>query len=359
LAWALFAKNRQKVLIGVVSLVGAFSLLASPYAAFLSMESGKFRIEGKGSLVYAWGQSMDSGMSYEEAMTKVRDDLSVAGIFMMPNGEALDTASYKLHDLVSYLLRGAPQNLRKIFYENMNSQSEGAPVLVFLVFIGLMGSAWNRQRVVNEAVVLTTCFMMVLPLLTLRGDYSARFFYSLMGPFLLWASKGVRELHRWCYETLFSLALPEKILRLAPRAAQWTLVTSMIALSAKGVPQVGEFLEASRTERKLAGEWLAKHSTVHGWVMDESLIPAYYAGAGLMYLPFASSEVALRYISLKKPDFIVLLEYRKKSRPYLAQWFDEGIPDQRAELIYDQVVPHRERIKIYRWNTPQPLSRKT
>jgi hypothetical protein len=70
-----------------------------------------------------------------------------------------------------------------------------------------------------------------------------------------------------------------------------------------------------------------------------------------MYLPFASSDPALRYIAKKKPDFIVLLEDTKLSRPYLAKWFDEGIPDKRAELIYDVGDSHHVRIKIYRWKS--------
>jgi hypothetical protein len=45
----------------------------------------------------------------------------------------------------------------------------------------------------------------------------------------------------------------------------------------------------------------------------------------------------------------VLLEDTKLSRPYLAKWFDEGIPDKRAELIYDVAGSHRVRIKIYHW----------
>jgi hypothetical protein len=57
----------------------------------------------------------------------------------------------------------------------------------------------------------------------------------------------------------------------------------------------------------------------------------------------------LRYIAKKKPDFIVLLEDTKLSRPFLAKWFDEGIPDKRAELIYDVAGSHRVRIKIYHW----------
>ncbi len=72
-----------------------------------------------------------------------------------------------------------------------------------------------------------------------------------------------------------------------------------------------------------------------------------------MYLPFASSAVSLRYISQKKPDFIVLLEFTKRSLPYLTDWFDHGIPDRRAELIYDETGRNYERVKIYKWRDAQ------
>jgi hypothetical protein len=110
-----------------------------------------------------------------------------------------------------------------------------------------------------------------------------------------------------------------------------------------------EFREAMRTDRKVAGQWLAQHSPRPKWVMDTSLL-TYYAGAGLMYLPYCSSNIALRYIAEKKPDFIVLLRDSRKSTPYLAQWFDEGIPDPRAKLIYDKGDRSRERVKVYRWD---------
>jgi len=110
-----------------------------------------------------------------------------------------------------------------------------------------------------------------------------------------------------------------------------------------------EFRDEMLTDRKTAGQWLAQHWPGPKWVMATSLIPAYYADGSLMYLPYASSDLALRYIAKKKPDFIVLLEYSEREPPYLAQWFEQGIPDQSAELIYDEGDSQHERVKIYRW----------
>jgi len=351
LAWGLCAQNRRRVLIGVLSLFAIFVLLASPYIAFLSINSGKFRIEGKGAILYAWGSKIDAGMSITEALTKIGDDLSDQGVFMKSNSEALNAASYTLHDMISYLLRAAPENLKTIYYAIWDSRSAGAPVLFLLAFIGLLGTAWDRRRVVNEGILLVTGLVIVLTLLPIRGGWMLRYFYSFMGLLLLWAGKGAEELYLWGHGTLSSFSLPRYIPRLVGFAIQCTVIFSMIALSLKGVPKESEFFYAALPERKMAGQWLAEHSPGPKWIMDVSVIPAYYAGGKFMYLPFASSDLALRYISKKKPDLIVLLEHQKESRPYLAQWFDEGIPDQRAELIYDEGDSRHERIKIYRWRT--------
>jgi hypothetical protein len=52
----------------------------------------------------------------------------------------------------------------------------------------------------------------------------------------------------------------------------------------------GEFTLSMITERKAAGQWLAAFAGPemdHGYITD----PAYYAGGGFMYLPFAASEI--------------------------------------------------------------------
>jgi hypothetical protein len=88
--------------------------------------------------------------------------------------------------------------------------------------------------------------------------------------------------------------------------------------------------------------------------MGLTLIPPYYAGAAMTYLPYASGDLALRYVAKARPDFIVLEEEMKIELPYLAAWFDNGIPDARARLVYDEGGPGRERIKIYRWVVNPP-----
>ena len=75
------------------------------------------------------------------------------------------------------------------------------------------------------------------------------------------------------------------------------------------------------------------------------------------FLDCAEEGTALRYIEKRRPDYIVLLGAEPGLLPYTAKWFRDGIPDNRAVLVYDEGTATSygtgtssiERIKIYRW----------
>jgi 4-amino-4-deoxy-L-arabinose transferase-like glycosyltransferase len=349
LVLGLFTKARRTVLIGVLIMAGVFTLLAAPYIAFLSIHTGAIRIEGKGALAYAWGTRMNSGMSYQEATTKIADDLTGVGVYMMPYSELLNTTSYSFKDLLAYLLRSAPRNLKIIYYELMTTQSQGAPLIWVMAVLGLVRSPWDRKRLMNEGILLLSVVIMVLTLLSVQS-LPPRYYHSIVGILLLWTAKGADELYDWARNTFAVLSMKKRVPRLAGLSVQWTAVFLLFALSLRSVIGNSEFGEAMRTDRKVVGQWLAQQSPRPKWVMDTSLLTTYYSGAGLMYLPYSSSNIALHYIAEKHPDFIVLLQDSRRSTPYLAQWFDKGIPDHRAELIYDKGDTRGERVKVYRWD---------
>ena len=50
-----------------------------------------------------------------------------------------------------------------------------------------------------------------------------------------------------------------------------------------------------------------------------------------------------------------MLEQAAKDKlPYTAQWFEGGIPDSRAALVYDEDATGGNRIRIYRWDAGRP-----
>ena len=51
-------------------------------------------------------------------------------------------------------------------------------------------------------------------------------------------------------------------------------------------------------------------------------------------------------------DFIVLDSRYVGSLPVLSDWIKQGIPDQRAQLIYEAGADVNNRVAIYRWKKP-------
>lgn len=82
--------------------------------------------------------------------------------------------------------------------------------------------------------------------------------------------------------------------------------------------------------------------------MDSSGLVSFYAGAALLNLPYAESSLALKYIESKQPDFIVI-RTALLNRPYLQQWAETGVPDERADLIYKSEDALAGSVLIYRW----------
>jgi hypothetical protein len=347
LAGQLVSRSSRSMLIPALSLVITFALVASPYVAFLSFKSGKFRVEGKGAISYALGIRAKAGMRPVEAGDKIGDDLSPQGVYMKPYYEVLNETSPTLGDLVVYVLDAVPGNVKEICKTLATSQPQGAPVLFVLVVVGFIGSVRDRRQRFYQGILLLSALSVVLALLSVREFYP-RFFHPFMGLLLLWASKGAEQLYDWSCNWFPFVFRKPGLSQISGLVLPYAAVFLVLAVSFRAVRKQPEFKQPMLTERKISGQWLARESPGSKSIMSSSSIPAYYAGGSLMYLPYTSSAVALRYIYKKKPDFIVLLELRKRSLPYLAQWFDRGIPDQSAKLIYDQ-SDGQERVKIYRW----------
>jgi len=104
---------------------------------------------------------------------------------------------------------------------------------------------------------------------------------------------------------------------------------------------------------KEAGVWLKQYHPSPGKIMDtESSVVAYYSGGYYWSLPYAESDVALRYIAGRNPDFIVLNGRLMELRPYLRSWIEQGIPNRAARLVYSSGETLEDRILIYQWAQP-------
>ena len=165
---AIFVKERRATALGSLALLGAFVVVAAPNIAFLTYNTGKFRIEAKGTLAYQWGQKMNQGMSYAEAIGGIGPDLSDQGVFMRPNLDVIQSTSYSLKDYAGFVIRAAKKNAAPIVRTVTGDAALGSPFLFALVVLGVFRTAWSRQRLVLDGLLVVCALMFVLVLSTVQ-----------------------------------------------------------------------------------------------------------------------------------------------------------------------------------------------
>lgn len=339
----------RSVVLGSAALLGCFAVIAAPNVAFLTHETGKLRIEAKGTLAFQWGSRMNQGMSYAKSANGIGADLSDQGVFMQPNLAVISSAKMTPGAYAHFVLEAARKNVKPIF-DTLTGEAElGSPWLFMLVALGLCATVWTRYRATHELVVLATAALFVLVLLTVQALWF-RYFICTLGVMLLWAGKGADELQSWGAGSAQALGAGPRLASFAGAGLKWLLVAVVLLLSLRSVRYETQFSESQNLSRRAAGEWLAQQQPKPSWIMDTSVQVAFYAGADLMYLPYADSDLAVRYVAKKHPDYIVLLERGASGLPYQNAWYRDGIPDARATLVYDRGSDSGERVKIYRWS---------
>jgi len=356
LAAAMLAEDRRRVLASSLALLAAFIVIAAPNIAFLSYHTGKLRIEAKGTLAYQWGQKINQGLSYTEATSGIGPDLSERGVFMQPNLDVIKSTSYTTSEYAQFVLSAAKKNVAPIIRTVTGEAALGAPWLFALVVLGLFGTAWSRERMRLELLFVIYASVFVLVLLTVQALWF-RYFYAILGMLLFWAAKGADELRLWGQSTAGAVIRNERHAGLLGQGLMWFAIAFVLFVAYRNIAYVGQFQESQYADRKEAGKWLATQIPPPRRIMDVGLQVAYYAGADLMYLPSgADSDLAVRYVAKRDPDYIVLVSEARNSRTYFSQWFDQGIPSPNAKLVYDRVNPGGEHVRIYRWSAEPPAA---
>jgi hypothetical protein len=292
---------------------------------------------------------MSGGMSYLEAGYGIDADLHEEGIHLKSGRDVLQSRvtrvnrSDSLASAVRYFLGSARRNFGSLLRVVTDDRPFGSPLLFALTLIGLFRSSWSKHRITGEAILLTA-FSTSLFILLVGQTHDFRHTLLLLALLAVWGAKGVDELAEWATGTVssvFSGSLDH--VRVALRGLL-VLVLSGMALQA--INTVGEFSQSSNVQPKEAGLWLKRHAPGAKSIMGTGTTVPYYAGGDLQYLPYAGSDLALRYIERKDPDFVVLESV--KARPYLENWLKDGIPSRKARLIYTGGTGD-DRVVIYEW----------
>jgi hypothetical protein len=182
--------------------------------------------------------------------------------------------------------------------------------------------------------------------------FQPRYAWVLLPFMVLWAAAGLDWVSRTLGHRLgglrFRLSAP-----IITATVGGALATSVLLLAGRSalVQPYDEWGESKlgAQQVKTAGLWLATQAPAGMRIMDAASAIPYYARADGLALPYASKDLALRYIDYKAPDYVVLRGALGTQRPYLTEWVENGIPQHDAQLVYDTGGATGERIRIYKW----------
>jgi hypothetical protein len=324
-------------------------LMVAPYAAYVSMHTGKLRFEGKGLMDYIIGTRINAGMDPAEAAMGIGPDLSEQGPQLSPNQYALAPhARPSIWGVPGYWLTSARRNWAPLRYA-VSSPAFGSFFTIGLIAVGLLGRPWSRWRTVGESVLLQVAGGHLLLLLGLHFVLP-RYMFPLFLILLLWVAKGIDEVSWW------SRGTARRTLSARGWAAPWiatgtrgAVVVGILLLALWGT--LGRPLQDQGPEDRLlrdVGKWLEGYRAGPKRIMTIHPEIAYYSGATWLPLPYADGPLSLRYVHRKHPDFVVLTGMGHAA-PYVAQWLEQGIPADAARLIYRAGPASPAPVAIYEW----------
>lgn len=339
---------RKKVSRGVIAsamMLAAFCVVAAPNVWYLYQHTGSPRLEGKWNINFTMAENLRTGANDAEARYGIAENLAIKGPLLDPAEFANFTPyPHTLFDKVRSLLFMANYN-KWYVYDNLFSPSTGSPILLVLVVLGLFCSPWNTWRLARESILLVIAGSIVALALTGPGTYF-RFLFPVMPLAILWSGKGLEELRSWASRLS---AIP---LRWVPTGLQVGAALSLFAFAEFGSLSESTFVAPragySLAERD-AGIWLSNYRAGAKRIAARFTMVTFYARGTLVQLPYADSDLTLRYLKARKPDFVVLESATAKSFPTLLEWLMHGIPDGRARPIYDEMNASGDRIVIYEW----------
>jgi len=331
-----------------------FALLAAPYVAYLDVETGSPRLEGKWNINYTMAQNFRAGMSDFEGRYGVKPDLTLEGPLLAPYRFAAFTPyPHGTMDKLKTLLFMAKRQKDGV-YDNLVSPSLGSPLLLVLVVIALFRGAWSNRRLAQESILLVMALSILVLMLTGPG-LMFRFLFPLVPLFLIWAAKGLDEFRDWVRGA--ETAGPSRRAFMPRPAAvaaalQLGVAATMIGFSAWSSRTEFEFAieqsSAAMAERD-AGLWLAQRHPETKRIATRFVMLPYYARGTLINLPYADETTTLRYIAQKQIDYVVVENVFARSFPVIQQWLARGIPDPHAHRIYDHADAAGDRVAIYAW----------
>jgi len=334
----------------------AFVVVAGPYIGWLSAETGQFRIEGKSPINYAVGIARYKGLSEAEAKYAISEDLSGTGIAMRPQAITIQNTQFRPVEAVHFVTRNAERNIPPLIKYIAAGFSIGSPFLFAFAVLGFFGAPWRPGTAIGHVLLLLMLGVTALALMSL--DFvSHRYFVTFVPALVIWSSIGLIRMAHWAAGTLQRKTLVDSQTSGAGRTAILIGAAGLVVFSAAGIQDVNPLTDYDYRSRdvRVAGEWLRQIKS-DSRVMDATTMLPFHAFAAWVPFPYTNPELAIKYIDKQKVDFIVFRQSAPAEVSYWQKWFERGIPDPRAKLIYNTDGP-RGRILIYEWSHADVIDR--
>ncbi len=341
---------RKAVVTALLVLVPVVAL-AAPYVAYLSVHAGGFRLEGKSAMNYTIGLRRNAGMSYPEAALGLGPDLHEDGPQLAANLFVATTRyGVPLRDIVPYWLASAHRNMDEMFGALVRSPAFGSLFTLMLVTVALLRRPWSRRRLIREVVLLAIGLGHVF---TLLGAHwlQLRYVVPLLPFLIIWAAKGIDEAARWLVATVQrSTGGGFRLADYVGTGARAVLILVLLLLGMRGLSW-GSFRDENpgRLSLKQAGIWLEQYKPGPKRIMSVPIEVPYYAKGSLLPFPYAPATLVLEYVHVKGPDFLVLTSAPASVGSYIHDWFENGIPDSSAHVIYRGGQSGDYEVVIYEW----------
>jgi 4-amino-4-deoxy-L-arabinose transferase-like glycosyltransferase len=328
-----------------------FLALAAPYIAFFYRHTGHVRLEAKWDINYTMARNRIEGMSNTEAAWGLGRDLSIEGPLLAPF-EFADFTPYphaRMTELRS-LISMANLNVRTVYHSLLEHQF-GSPLLLGLLIIGWCRQSWTNRRLRDEAVLFALAGSIVAVTVT-SATAEERYLFPILPFLMLWASNGLQQLTAWIMG--WELMAGHRALRSARMALAVQLLTLMVmvGLELDGVNQDWYFASEhgpEATASREAGLWLAQYQPGSKRIAVRTAVVPYYAKGTLTAFPYGDPGATLQHFARMRVDFIVLESAEARVLPTIKEWMASGIPDPRAQRVYDKTNSNGARVVIYRW----------
>src|SRR5215469_14467196 len=214
-----FLANQAAVILRARNALAAltvFFILALPQVLLLYTSTGKFRLEGKSAINYAWGtrtmaelaafrsQGWTEQDADYDAANSINANLEGTGVGMRPNADIIRETHIRVGEVARFVREALHRNTPELF-ARFRERWIGAPFLPALALLGAVRRPWPRQRAFQHLFVILVPVAAILATFTVVHAIYVRNYFFLAPFLIIWGAHGLLVLAHWTNRNFASL----------------------------------------------------------------------------------------------------------------------------------------------------------